>query len=53
MWEERTGIPITQLVTIIAVDNEEPQVFIEHRDRFSEKLLSTIREYNNRKMFGR
>jgi genome maintenance exonuclease 1 len=53
MWEERTGIPITQLVTIIAVDNEEPQVFIEHRDRFSEKLLSTIQEYYNRKMFGR
>jgi hypothetical protein len=53
MWEERTGIPITQLVTIIAVDDEEPQVFIEHRDNHTEKLLSTIKEYNNRKMFGR
>jgi len=53
MWEERTGIPITQLVTIIAVDDEEPQVFMEHRDNHTEKLLSTIKEYNNRKMFGR
>ncbi len=53
MWEERTGMPITQLVTIIAVDNEEPQVFIEHRDNHTEKLLATIKEYNRRKMFGR
>jgi len=53
MWEERTGIPITQLVTLIAVDNEEPQVFIEHRDNHTEKLLDTIAEYKRRKMFGR
>ena len=25
MWEERTGRPITQLVTIISVDNHDPQ----------------------------
>lgn len=53
MWEERTGIPITQLVTIIAVDQHEPQVFIEHRDNWTNKLIGTIKEYNNRKLFGR
>lgn len=53
MWEERTGIPITQLVTIIAVDHHEPQVFIEHRDNWTDVLISTIKEYNNRKLFGR
>jgi len=53
MWEERTGMPITQLVTIIAVDNEEPQVFIEHRDNWTSKLLETINEYKQRKLFGR
>lgn len=48
MWEERTGMPITQLVTIIAVDDEMPQVFIEHRDNWTKPLLETIKKYNNR-----
>jgi len=52
MWEERTGIPITQLVTIVAVDNEEPQVFIEHRDNWTNQLRDTITEYKRRKLFG-
>lgn len=53
MFEERTGIPITQLVVLIAVDNEAPQVFIEHRDNWTQKLLETIKEYETRKIFGR
>jgi hypothetical protein len=52
MWEERTGIPITNLVTIIAVDGEEPQVFKEHRDNWAPKLLETINEYKRRKIFS-
>lgn len=52
MWEERTGMPITQLVTVIAGD-EGAQVFIEHRDNWSKKLLETIAEYKRRKLFGR
>lgn len=48
MWEERTGQPITQLVTIIAVDHDAPQVFIEHRDNWTGKLLETINEYHRR-----
>ena len=46
MWEERTGRPITQLVTIISVDNHEPQVFIEHRDNWVRPLRETIEQYN-------
>lgn len=46
MWEERTGMPITQLVTIISVDNSEPQVFIEHRDNWVRPLRDTITQYN-------
>jgi genome maintenance exonuclease 1 len=46
MWEERTGMPITQLVTIISVDNNEPQVFIEHRDNWINALKNTIKQYN-------
>jgi genome maintenance exonuclease 1 len=46
MWEERTGKPITQLVTIISVDGHDPQVFIEHRDNWTRPLLDTIKQYN-------
>lgn len=53
MWEERTGIPITQLVTLIAVDDEEPQVFIEHRDNWDNFLIATIAEWKRRRIFGR
>lgn len=47
MWEERTGRPITQLVTIISVDNHEPQIFIEHRDNWVRPLRETIAQYNS------
>jgi len=53
MWEERTGMPITQLVVGIAVDNEQPQIFIEHRDNWDKELIKTINEYKRRKLFGR
>ena len=47
MFEERTGIPITQLVTIVAVDGtNDPQVFVEHRDDWVRPLKDTIAKYN-------
>ena len=43
MWEERTSMPITQLVTLIAVDFEqEPQIVIENRDDWTAPLLDLI-----------
>ena len=45
MWEERTGLPITQLVTIVSVDNHEPQIFVEHRDTWVRPLRETIAQY--------
>jgi len=48
MWEERTGMPITQLVTIIACDDSPtPQVFIEHRDDWAPQLIETIKRYKD------
>jgi genome maintenance exonuclease 1 len=47
-WEERTGLPITQLVTVIAVDNDSPQVFIEHRDNWDKELIKAIKDYNEK-----
>lgn len=49
MWEERTRMPITQLVTIIAVDEHPTQVFIEHRDNWTKSLLETIEKFERRK----
>jgi len=46
MWEERTGRPVTQLVTIISVDNHDPQIFVEHRDTWVRPLRETIAQYN-------
>ena len=45
MWEERTGMPITQLVTIMSVDDDHPLVFVEQRDDWTEKLHETIKQY--------
>ena len=39
MYEERTGIPVSKLVIIMAVENDEPQVFVEKRDNWVTKLL--------------
>lgn len=46
MYEELTFIPITQLVVLIAVEDEtEPQVFIEHRDTWAAELIKWRDEY--------
>ena len=50
-FEERTGIPIKQLVTVIGVDHAEPQVFIEDRDNWDKKLIEATNEFYRRKLF--
>lgn len=49
MWEERTGTPIQQLVTIMDVDGHEPLVFIEKRSDWQMELLRTIKRYYEEK----
>ena len=47
MWEERTGQPIAQLVTLISVDGEDkPQIFVEQRDNWIKPLKDTIAQWN-------
>ena len=47
MFEERTGIPIVDLVTIIVNDvDDHPQVFKEKRDRWIDPLFDTIEQYH-------
>jgi hypothetical protein len=45
MFEERTGIPIPTIAVLICVEGDEPQVFIEKRDNYSEKLLDLRLDY--------
>jgi genome maintenance exonuclease 1 len=45
MWEERVKEPITQLVTLIANDTNEPQVFIQHRDQWIHKFINVRQQY--------
>ena len=46
MFEERTGIPITNSVIIMAVDDSPtPIIFKEKRDHFVKPLLDTIKNF--------
>jgi genome maintenance exonuclease 1 len=51
MFEERTGMPITNLAVVMDVDGHEPLVFKEHRDNWSDMLLDTIEQYKKRKFW--
>ena len=51
MWEERTGMPITNTVIIMDVDDNEPLVFKEHRDNYTKLIIDTKKEYDRRKLF--
>jgi hypothetical protein len=48
MFEELTGIPIPQIVIIIAIDNDpqvDLQVFVEKRDDWIDKAISAINTF--------
>lgn len=47
MLEERVGIAINQIVTLIAVDNEKPLVFIEKTEDHIDGLVKVIENYRN------
>ena len=48
MWEERTGEAIDQLVILIAVDNNDPQVFIADSNEWYDELKCVIDENRQR-----
>lgn len=45
MFEERTGVPIPNLVILIAVEASEPQLFIQKRNNWVGKAKQTINDY--------
>jgi len=46
MWEERTGVPISQVVIAIAVDNHAAQVFIGKPDDYIEQFKDLRRKFD-------
>ena len=44
-YEELTKIPVSQVVVIIAVDNEQPQLFVENRDDWTDKIWEAKKLY--------
>jgi len=45
MYEERTGIPVSKIVIIISVDDDEVQVFEDRRNYYVDKLLQVRKQY--------
>lgn len=53
MFEERTCIPVPQIVIMMAVDNNPNAViYIQRRDDYVQHLLDVIKQYNKLKLFG-
>lgn len=48
MYEELYKIPVPRIVILISVDNEEPQVFEDYRDRYVDELLKVRQQYRDR-----
>jgi len=47
MFEELTKTPINQIVILIAVDNDEPQIFIEKRDNYIHQFIKVRESYRD------
>jgi hypothetical protein len=39
MYEERTGVSVPRIVIVIAVDSEEPQIFVKKRDEYIDEFI--------------
>lgn len=39
MYEERTGISVPRIVVMIAVDSEQPQIFVKKRDEYIQDFI--------------
>lgn len=50
-FEERTKIPVVQLVIIMAVDNNDPLIFIEHRDEWIGGFIELRDKYRRKNGF--
>ena len=42
MFEERTELPVNQIVVAIAVENEQPQIFVREKQNYIKPLMSYL-----------
>ena len=47
MFEERTKIPVANVVVLIAVEEESPQIFEDKRDNHVDNLIKQIKVYKD------
>jgi genome maintenance exonuclease 1 len=45
MWEERTRMPVSQLVILMAVDDSEPLVFVDKRKNWQQKFIDIRKSF--------
>ena len=45
MYEERFNIPVSRIVILISVDDEEPQIFEDYRNNYVNPLMDIREEY--------
>jgi genome maintenance exonuclease 1 len=43
MFEERTGLPVNQVVVAIAVENDKPQIFVREKNKYVGELLKYLK----------
>lgn len=48
-FEERTNIPVVQLVILMGVDDNDPQMFVEHRDKWIGGFIELRERYRSSK----
>jgi genome maintenance exonuclease 1 len=46
-FEERTGVPVSRLVIIMAVDDHEPLIFVEKRDDWIGKFIEVRNQFRS------
>ena len=45
MYEEMTGVKAKQIVVMISVDHEEPQIFVKHRSQYIPGLVEKVSQF--------
>ena len=47
MYEERFNIPVSRIVILISVDDEEPQIFEDYRNNYVKQLIDIREQYRS------
>lgn len=51
MWEERTGMPVSQIRIVMDVDDFHPVMYVEKRDDWIDEFIKWREEYDRKQLF--